>query len=108
MELSYSREKRTVNNDGSLTKAKASMNSALKRKASRTNKEPTSNKLAKFATLADNKIELVHATMKNACEKHNLEMQILEVQLQKEKLQVLIFEKDLELKNIILEKERQN
>lgn len=70
------------------------------------NKKFNNKKLDKFSVLAENKIELVNAMLDSGKEKHELEIQILKMQLQKETLQVAIMQKELDLKTLILEREQ--
>lgn len=97
-----SQNKRSKEND-----SVPSVSKEIGKETSNRLKKKNNNKLVKFDTLADNKIELVNLMMDNGKEKHKLEIEILKMQLQKEELQVKIMQKELELKTFILEKEQQ-
>lgn len=62
-------------------------------------RETCSNRLARFAELAECKIELVHSMLKAGQEKHELEMAIKRKQLEKEQLEIELLQKELEIKN---------
>lgn len=91
------------------------MPSALKETATKTkermskdnnNLNNTKKRVDKFGALADRKGELVSIMISNGNEKHNFEIELIKLKLQKEKLKIEILQKELQLKSFILEKEQ--
>lgn len=63
-----------------------------------------SDKVLNFATLAKSKTELVELMKTDIDKKHEIEVNILNMQLQKETLQIQLIEKEIAIKECILER----
>lgn len=64
----------------------------------------TSQKVLKTSTLLDSKKELIELMKTESEKKHDIEMEILNMQLQREKLQMQLIEKEIAIKDCLLKR----